>query len=166
MTLKCSNEITIPVTITDNWTHSLASRHSRLTPAKNEGIDIDSVGPIAEVWSISKRYLFIHSLVSVNRNIVGYNKDVLVITVFVVFVSYFDIYYGTWWTAEGSVLAAAVSGFFVCVWIISGTAEQICAKFIQKTCLVPRSDEGDGQGHHGQKPAFFSPFGGLRVVYV
>jgi len=39
----------IPLT----WTslcfhHSLANRHSCLTPAKNEGIDIDSPGPIAE----------------------------------------------------------------------------------------------------------------------
>jgi len=27
---------------------SLANRHSCLTPAKNEGIDIDTAGPIAE----------------------------------------------------------------------------------------------------------------------
>jgi len=35
--------------------------------------------------------------------------------------------------------------FFVCVWNISGTAEQICAKFTRKACLVPRSDEFEGQ---------------------
>jgi len=50
---------------------------------------------------------------------------------------------------------------FVCEWNISGTAERICAEFTQKTC-----DEFEGQGHQGQKPAFFSPFGGLRVVNV
>jgi len=52
-------------------------------------------------------------------------------------------------------------GFFVCVWNISGTAERICAKFTQKTWLVPRSDEFEG--HQGQKTAFSS---GLCVVYV
>jgi len=47
-------------------------------------------------------------------------------------------------------LALSVCGFFVCVWNISGTAERICAKFTRKTCLVPRSDEFEGQGH-GQR---------------
>ena len=36
--------------------------------------------------------LFIHSMVSVNRNIVGYNIDALIITVVVVFVSHFHSY--------------------------------------------------------------------------
>ena len=47
--------------------------------------------------------------------------------------------------------------FFVCVQNISGTTEWICAKFIWKTCLVPRLDEleGQGQGNHGQKWHFF-----------
>ena len=40
--------------------------------------------------------------------------------------------------------------FFVCVWNISGTAERICAKFTRKTCLVPRSDELEGQGQRSK----------------
>jgi len=55
---------------------------------------------------------------------------------------------------------------FVYVWNISETAEQICAKFTQKTCLVPRLDEFEGQGHQGQKLLLSAPFSGLRVVYV
>jgi len=31
-----------------------------------------------------------------------------------------------------------------------GTAERICAKSTLKTCLVPRLDEFEGQGHHEQ----------------
>jgi len=58
-TLKCSNEITITVTVTDNWAHSLASRHTCLTPAKNEGVDIDSVGPIAE-GVINQQTIFVY----------------------------------------------------------------------------------------------------------
>ena len=65
------------------------------------------------------------------------------------------------WTAESSVLAPSVCDFlFVYIWNISGTAEQICAKFTRKTCLVRRSDEFEGQGQRsrppGQKPAFMS----------
>ena len=56
--------------------------------------------------------------------------------------------------------------FFVCVWNIPGTAERICAKFTQKTCLVPHSHEFEGQGHQGQKTAFFGPFSGLHAAYV
>ena len=37
-------------------------------------------------------------------------------------------------------LALSVCGFFVCAWNTSRTAERICAKFTQKTCLVPYSD--------------------------
>jgi len=56
-----------------------------------------------------RRYLFIHSMVSVNRNIVGYS--VLVITVVVVFVSYFHNYcdfvrtlWSHYWLVQGQVL--------------------------------------------------------------
>jgi len=56
----------------------------------------------------------------------------------------------------------------VCVWNISGTAEQICTKFTRKTCLVPRSDEFEGQGQRsrfqGLKTVFFVPFSGLCAV--
>ena len=55
---------------------------------------------------------------------------------------------------------------FVCVWNISGIAERICATFTWKMWLVPRSDKFEdqvkGQGHQGQKAAFF---GGLCAVY-
>jgi len=50
-------------------------------------------------------------------------------------------------------LASSVCGFcFVCVWNISGTAEWMCAKFTRKTCLVPRSDEFEGQGQTSRSP--------------
>jgi len=46
---------------------------------------------------------------------------------------------------------------------MTGTAEQICAKFTWKTCLVLRSDEFEcqkcqvkGEGHQGQKRAVHS----------
>ena len=45
-----------------------------------------------------------------------------------------------------SPISATAEHLFVCVWNISGTAERICAKFTEKTCLVPRSDEFEGQG--------------------
>ena len=47
----------------------------KLAPQK---LDILSLG----------RYLFIYSVVSINRNIVRYNKYLVVVTVVVVFVSY------------------------------------------------------------------------------
>jgi len=31
-------------------------------------------------------------------------------------------------------------------------------------CLVSRLDEFEGQGHQGQKTAYFGPFGGLHAV--
>ena len=56
-------------------------------------------------------------------------------------------------------LSLSVGGLFV-------YGEWICTKFTWKTCLVPRSDEVEGQGHQGQKTTFFVPFGGLSVVDV
>ena len=44
------------------------------------------------------------------------------------------------------------SVFFVCESNISGTAERICAKFIKKTCFVPRSDEFECQGQRSRSP--------------
>jgi len=49
-------------------------------------------------------------------------------------------------------------GTVFCVWNISGTAKRIFAKFTWKTSLVPRWDEFEGQGHQGQKTAFFQVF--------
>jgi len=57
-------------------------------------------------------------------------------------------YYRTQWTAEGSVFGAVSLWLFVCVW--NRTAERICAKFTRKTCLVPRSDEFEGQGQRSK----------------
>jgi len=76
---------------TAGWVHSLANGHSCLTPAKNEGIDINSSRTNCRGYdqsALSRRYLFIDSVVSINRNIVGYNKYLLVVTVVIVFVSY------------------------------------------------------------------------------
>ena len=39
--------------------HSLANRHSCLTPAKNEGIDIDNAGPTAG-GMISQQTIFVY----------------------------------------------------------------------------------------------------------
>ena len=54
------------------------------------------------------------------------------------------------------------SSFYVCVWNISGTSERICARFTRKMCLVPRSDEFEGQGERsrwpGTKNGIFRPF--------
>jgi len=60
------------------------------------------------------------------------------------------------------------SFFFVCVRNISGTAEQICTKFTQKMCLVPRLDEFEGQRSRspGTKNGIFRSFDGMRAVYV
>jgi len=71
-------------------------------------------------------------------------------------------FYHIKWTAQGSVFDA-VCDFFVCVWNISGTAEQVCAKFTWKTwtCLKVKVK---GQGHQEQKVTFFGPFGGLCAV--
>ena len=40
--------------------------------------------------------------------------------------------------------------FFVCHSNISGTAEQICAKFTGKTCLIPSSDDFECQGQRSR----------------
>jgi len=52
-----------------------------------------------------------------------------------------------------------------CVWNISGTIERICTKFTQKICLIPCSDEFEGQMSRspGTKTAVF---GGLCVACV
>jgi len=63
-------------------------------------------------------------------------------------------------------LALSVCAFLFVYEISRGTSERICSKFTRKTCLVSRSDEFEGQGHQGQKTAFFGPFGGLRTVCV
>ena len=49
--------------------------------------------------------------------------------------------------------------FLVCACAsnIPGTAEWIFTKFIVGTCLVPRLDEFEGQGHQGQKKRFSTP---------
>jgi len=74
------------------------------------------------------------------------------------------------WTVENSVFGAVSLWFFLCVWNISRTAEWICTKFTQKTCLVTRQDEFEGQGHRSRSPGTkamcFGPFGGLREVCV
>ena len=61
--------------------------------------------------------------------------------------SYF--YYRTQWNTGGSFLAPSVC-FFVCVWNISGTAERSCAKFTRKTCVIPLSEEFEGQGQRSK----------------
>ena len=50
------------------------------------------------------------------------------------------------WTAERSVFGAISLWCFVCVWNISGTAGQNCAKFMRKMCLAPHSDKFEAQG--------------------
>jgi len=45
-----------------------------------------------------------------------------------------------------------------------GNAERICAKFTQKTCLVHRSDESEGQW--SRSPGTETAFSALSVVCV
>jgi len=61
------------------------------------------------------------------------------------------------WNAESSVFGTVSLWFFVCLWNSLETAEQICAKFTQKMCLVPSQ---------GTKNGIFAAFGGLHAVYV
>jgi len=71
-----------------------------------------------------------------------------------------------------SVLALSVT--FLFVYEISREphrpTERICAKFTRTTCLVPRSNEFEGQGQRSKikvtryKNTIFGPFGGLRAV--
>jgi len=58
------------------------------TSTKIRIIDIDSAGPTAEGMTNPQKIMIIQSLISVNRNKVGYNKFLLAIAVVVVFVSY------------------------------------------------------------------------------
>jgi len=84
---------------------------------------------------------------------------VLAVCLVTLFMEYKNLilYYRMQWNAEGSVVGAVRLWCFVCVWNISGTAEWICAKFSHKMCLVPHSDEFEGQGHQGQKRHFSDP---------
>ena len=67
---------------------------------------------------------------------------------------------------EGSVFGA-ISLWFSCLCMKSGTAERICTKFTWKTCLIPQSDEFEGQRSRspGQKMAFFGLSDGLHAVW-
>jgi len=70
----------------------------------------------------------------------------------------YDFYCFKYFTARSELrkvlfLAPSVCGFLVCVWNISGTAEWICAEFTQKTCLVSRSEEFEGQGQKSKDKA-------------
>ena len=59
---------------------------------------------------------------------------------------------------------------FVRVWNISESVERICTKFTRKRvwslARTSLNVKVKGQGHQGQKTAFFGPFGGLHAVYV
>jgi len=66
------------------------------------------------------------------------------------------------------VFGAVSLWFFLFVYEISGaTAERICARFTQKTCLVPCLEEfeGQGQGHQAQK-LLFSALSAACVQFV
>jgi len=53
-------------------------------------------------------------------------------------------------------LALGFCFLFVCLFVchsnISGTAERNCAKFTQKTCLIPRSDDFECKGQRSRSP--------------
>jgi len=113
-----------------------------------------------------------HPLSSLNTSIMSI-CIVHILLVKIMIGSYFIPIVAVWWfittwvnCGRFCVFAAVSLCSFVCVWNISWTSERICAKFTGKTCFVPCSDEFVGQGHQGQKPAFFGPFGGLHVVCV
>jgi len=69
--------------LAQRFRHSLANRHSCLTPTKNEDT-VTLMDQLRKVWSISRLF----PAVSVNRNIVGYNKQVLITAVVIVSVTY------------------------------------------------------------------------------
>jgi len=71
------------------------------------------------------------------------------------------------WTVESFFVFGTVSvWFFVCVWHILGTIEQIYAKFTQQTCLILCSDEFEGQGHQGQNIAFLALLAAcMRIMF-
>jgi len=56
--------------------------------------------------------------------------------------------------------------FFVCAWNISGIAERICTKSTWKTCMVPRSDEFEGQGQRSRSPGTKTAFLALSAACV
>jgi len=72
-------------------------------------------------------------------------------------------FYGTQWTAAGSVSGAVSLVFCLCIW---GTAERICAKFTRKTCLVPRSDDFEDQRQRLRSPGTKVAFSALSAVCV
>ena len=47
---------------------------------------------------------------------------------------------------------------------ISGIAELICAKFTRKTCLLPHSDEFEGQGQRSRSPGTKNAFSALSAA--
>jgi len=63
--------------------HSLVLWFSCPTPTKSEAIEYLQVGPTEIRYSIAWT-IFIYSVISVNRNIVRYNKYLVVVTVVVV----------------------------------------------------------------------------------
>ena len=64
--------------------HSLANWDSCPTPAKSEGIEYLQVGPTEIRYSIAWT-IFVYLVWSAYRNIVRYNKYIVVVTVVVVF---------------------------------------------------------------------------------
>ena len=64
-------------------------------------------------------------------------------------------------------LAPSVLVFCLCMKYLWETIEWICAKFTRKTCLVPCSDEFEGQRSRSsgtKKWHFFGPFSSLSAV--
>jgi len=59
--------------------HSLANRHSCLIPAKNQEHRYRQCWTHYRRYDKSRWYLFIHSVVNVNRSILGYNKYLLLL---------------------------------------------------------------------------------------
>jgi len=57
--LQHHNRHHVTICCTHCMHHGLATRHSHLTPAKNEGIDIDNVGPIVE-GIINQQMIFVY----------------------------------------------------------------------------------------------------------
>jgi len=63
-------------------------------------------------------------------------------------------------------LVPSVCGFLFVYEISRGTAAQICAKVIQKMCLVPRSYDFDGQCPQGQKWHFLAFLAACTVLFM
>jgi len=107
--------------------HSLANWDSCPTPAKSEGIECLQIGPTEIRYSIAWTILFIYSVVSVNRNIIRYNKYLVVVTVVVVL------------SVIVIVIVISIEHSTVVIGVLSSSSSTLFILFLEKKCNRTRS---------------------------